>query len=474
MKYALRLWPFLLWLTTTSVFAAQLPDFTDLAEESGKAVVNISTVKLVKPQQRNMHPFFRQGPQGEDPFRDFFDQFERFFGERGQGAPREQRSLGSGFIISQDGYIVTNNHVIEGADAIKVNLQTEKNGEKSYDATLIGMDKETDLALLKISTDKNLPFLSFGDSEALKVGQWVMAIGNPFGLDHTVTAGIVSAKGRTIGAGPYDNFIQTDASINPGNSGGPLIDLNGHVVGINTAIIASGQGIGFAIPSRLASQVIDQLKEHKSVRRGWLGVSIQDVDENAAKALGLEHSQGALISGVTPGDPAEKAGMKAGDVILAVDGVSIESAGDLTRKIGDLLPGVKITVSVWRNGTTKKIDITLGERNADKLAQSSGQAHPDGGEDVLGLSVRPVTKDEAKALALDEAKGLLVVDVVSGSPAAQNGLVAGDVILEANGQKIETIAALKSVVDGDGSKKGVIMLLIKRQGQNMFRTIPIS
>lgn len=474
MKYAIRLLTIMFVFLGSASMAAQLPDFTELAENSGQAVVNISTVKIVK-NQRNLQQFFPQGPQGQHPFGDFFDQFERFFGEQGQGAPREQRSLGSGFVFSADGYIVTNNHVIEGADSIKVNLQVDKNGDRSYDAEVIGTDKETDLALLKIKADKPLPYLAFGDSNALKVGQWVMAIGNPFGLDHTFTAGIVSAKGRTIGAGPYDNFIQTDASINPGNSGGPLINLDGQVIGINTAIVASGQGIGFAIPSNMARQVIEQLKEYKSVKRGWLGVSIQNVDENSAKALGLEEASGALVSSVTVGDPAEKAGIKAGDVIVAVDGVSVADAGDLTRKIGDLLPGVKITLSVWREGKTVKIPLVLGERSAEKVAQGRPGA-PGGsqGEDVLGLSARPVAEAEAKALGLDRAQGLLVVEVTEGSLAAQNDLNAGDVILEANGKAVNTVKAFKDVIEGDGKEKGVVMLLIKRQGRNVFRTVPLS
>ncbi|SFJ34751.1 serine protease Do [Desulfomicrobium apsheronum] len=472
MKYAIRLLTIMFVFVASASMAAQLPDFTELAEKSGQAVVNISTVKIVK-NQRNMQQFFRQGPQGQHPFGDFFDQFERFFGEQGQGVPREQRSLGSGFVFSADGYIVTNNHVIEGADSIKVNLQVDKNGDRSYDAEVIGTDKETDLALLKIKTDKPLPFLTFGDSDALRVGQWVMAIGNPFGLDHTVTAGIVSAKGRTIGAGPYDNFIQTDASINPGNSGGPLINMDGQVIGINTAIVASGQGIGFAIPSHLARQVIEQLKEHKIVKRGWLGVSIQDVDENSAKALGLDVARGALVSSVTAGDPAEKAGIKAGDVIVAVDGVPVADAGDLTRKIGDLLPGVKIDLSVWREGKTVKIPLILGERSAEKVAQGRPGAPGSQGEDVLGLSVRPVTEAEAKALELEQARGLLVVEVSEGSKAAQNDLSAGDVILEANGKAVNTVKALRAVIEGDGKEKGVVMLLIKRQGRNVFRTVPL-
>ncbi len=474
MKYALRFLALLSLFVASASVAAQLPDFTDLAESSGRAVVNISTVKIVTGQP-NMQPFFRQGPRGQHPFGDFFDQFERFFGEQGRRAPREQRSLGSGFVMSPDGYIVTNNHVVEGADSIKVNLRADGNGEVSYDAEIVGTDKETDLALLKIKANVSLPYLSFGDSDALKVGQWVMAIGNPFGLDHTVTAGIVSAKGRTIGAGPYDNFIQTDASINPGNSGGPLINMDGQVVGINTAIIASGQGIGFAIPSRLARQVIDQLKEYKTVKRGWLGVSIQDVDANSAKALGLKEAKGALVSSVTPGDPADKAGIRAGDVILSVEGVSVADAGDLTRKIGDLLPGAKVGVTVWRDGKTTRLTLVLGERNAEKVAQARPGGGPEApGEAVLGLSVRPVTEAEAGALELGRAMGLLVVEVAEGSPAAQNGLAAGDVILEANGKAVNTAKALQDVIAGDAKEKGVVMLLLKRQGRNVFRTIPLS
>jgi len=478
MKYAVRSLVLLFLFMSSAAMAAQLPDFTDLAEKSGRAVVNISTVKIVKSQQ-NMQQFFHRSPRGgQDPFGDFFDQFDRFFGEQGRPKAREQRSLGSGFIISSDGFIVTNNHVVDGASSIKVNIIGDADHEKSYDAEVIGTDKETDLALLKIKADSALPTLAFGDSDAMKVGQWVMAIGNPFGLDHTVTAGIVSAKGRSIGAGPYDNFIQTDASINPGNSGGPLINLDGEVIGINTAIIASGQGIGFAIPSRLAKQVIEQLKEYKSVKRGWLGVSIQDVDANSAKALGLKDAKGALVSSVNSGDPADKAGIKAGDVIVEVEGEAVADAGDLTRKIGALKPDAKIGLTVWRSGKTLKLSLVLGQRNAEKVAQGGkggGEGSPEGAsEEVLGLSLRPVTDAEAQALDLGRTAGLLVVEVGDGSAAAENGLTAGDVILEANGQPVDTVKALKSVIDGDAKDKGVVMLLVKRQGRNMFRTIPLS
>lgn len=448
-----------------------LPDFTELARDTGRAVVNISTVKHTKaPTGQDLRRFFGNRDQ-QGPFGDFFEQFERFFGERMQ--PREQRSLGSGFIISDDGYIVTNNHVIEGADEIRVNLQGGNGAGDSFEAEVVGADKETDLALLKIEPGKKLPVLPFGDSEELNVGQWVLAIGNPFGLDHTVTAGIISAKGRTIGAGPYDNFLQTDASINPGNSGGPLLNLDGEVIGINTAIIASGQGIGFAIPSSMAREVIDQLKKYKKVRRGWIGVTIQDVDENTARALGMENPGGALVAAVQPGDPADKGGVRAGDVIIDVDGQTIEDASDLTRKIGGLLPGTKLTLSVWRKGRVKKLEVVLEERNMERVAR--GQDSPEATTTaMLGLDIRPLTEEEAGALEMDEPAGLLVVEMAEDSLAGQHGVRPGDVILEANGRSVSTVASFEEVLEKDARDKGVVMLLLKRQRQTMFRTIPLE
>ncbi|MDQ7032635.1 MAG: DegQ family serine endoprotease [Desulfonauticus sp.] len=446
---------------------AQLPDFTELAAKAGKAVVNIGTVKIVKGP--DLRGFFQAFPRG-GPFDDFFDQFERFFGPQFQG-PRKERSLGSGFIISPDGYIVTNNHVVRGADKIKVTLHI--NGEKKvYKAKIVGTDPETDLALLKIDAH-NLPTLQFGDSDKLKVGQWVVAIGNPFGLDHTVTAGIVSAKGRVIGEGPYDNFIQTDASINPGNSGGPLLNLQGKVIGINTAIIASGQGIGFAIPSNLAKKVISQLKTNKKVRRGWLGVTIQDIDSNMAKALGLTKAKGALVASVTPGDPADKAGIRAGDVIIAINGKPVKDAGDLTRKIGNLLPGTKITVTVWRKGRIKDFKVVLGERNLQRLASMKG------GEKALvltkvGITVRPLTAKEARALGLSISKGLLISSVEEGSLAARADVRPGDVILEVNGKQVTSLQDLKRIYEKDVKPKKVLMLLLKRNQQNIFRIISLQ
>ncbi len=447
---------------------AGLPDVTDLAESAGKAVVNINTVKVVQGSNP-MEKFgqFRRGLPGT-PFDDFFRDFDKFFGGQG-GGKRKQRSLGSGFVISADGYIVTNHHVIEGADEIGVTLQGES---EPVEAKLVGSDSETDLALLKIEAKKPLPVLEFGDSDSMRVGQWVMAIGNPFGLDHTVTVGIVSAKGRVIGAGPFDNFIQTDASINPGNSGGPLLDMDGKVIGINSAIVASGQGIGFAVPSNMARTVIGQLKEHKKVSRGWLGVSIQNVDENTAKGLGLEGAKGVLVANAMAGDPAAKAGLETGDVILEVDGTAVNSTQELLNKIASHSPGDSVKLTVWRKGRTNSYSVKLGERNADKLA-SAGEEQSQGAETALGLSMRPINADEARALGMDNAKGLIVLQVKPDSPAQEADVRAGDVILEANQKEVNTVAAFKSVLDGDAKKKGVVMLLLQRKGQNVFRTIPL-
>ncbi len=444
---------------------AQLPKFVDLAQDAGPAVVNISTVKVVETSQR-LHRFFSPFHEEGGPLDEFFKQF---FGELPQ-QKRRQNSLGSGFIISSDGYIVTNNHVIEKADEIEVILQE---GKDSVPAEVMGLDPETDLALLKIDVDRELPVLEFGDSDQLQVGQWVLAIGNPFGLDHTVTAGIISAKGRVIGAGPYDNFLQTDASINPGNSGGPLLNLQGEVVGINTAIVSSGQGIGFAIPSNMARNVISQLQEYQKVKRGWLGVTIQDVDENTAKALELPEARGALVASAREDDPAHKAGLRAGDVIVELDGKSIRDAGELTREVGNLQPGQKVEVKFWRQGRTHTVELKLGERDLETARRDDRQKLDPDRTDFLGMQVKQVGEQEARSLGLSTVQGLLVTEVEEGSPAAQANVRRGDVILEANGRAVNRPAELHDVLEKDAAQKGVVMLLINRQGQNLFRTIPM-
>ena len=449
--------------------ATGLPEFTELAAKAGDAVVNINTVKLVK-QSDQMKEFFQFRKRGT-PFDDFFDQFEKRFKNAPDDKPRKERSLGSGFIISTDGYVVTNNHVIAEADEIKVKLQGE---DESYDAELIGRDQETDLALLKIKPKNTLPTLSFGDSDSVKVGQWVMAIGNPFGLDHSVTAGIISAKGRIIGSGPFDDFIQTDASINPGNSGGPLLNMDGEVIGINTAIIASGQGIGFAIPATMAKRVIAQLRDNQKVSRGWLGVTIQAVDENTAKALGLPKPYGALIASVIPDQPGDKAGIKAGDVIVKIEGQEVKDASDLLRTIAGFDPGKKIEFTVWRGSREKKLKATLGERDTKLLTQKQPQAEQEQATNAfLGMSVRPVTEEEATALGLTDAKGLLVTEVAANSPAQEGEVRPGDVITQANQTPVLTPKDLEKILATDAKDKGVLLLLIQRQGQSVFRTISL-
>ncbi|MDY7001230.1 MAG: DegQ family serine endoprotease [Thermodesulfobacteriota bacterium] len=457
---------FLVW--SAAAWAKSLPEFTELADKAGAAVVNISTVKTVKTSQRLQDLFRFPRPHG-GPFDDFFDQFEKFFRQRPDQKPRKQRSLGSGFIVSPDGYIVTNNHVIADADEVKVNIQ---GGDKSYDAKIVGLDPETDLALLKIKVKQKLPQLSFGDSDKARVGQWVVAIGNPFGLDHTVTAGIISAKGRVIGSGPFDDFIQTDASINPGNSGGPLLNMDGEVIGINTAIIASGQGIGFAIPSNMAGEIIAQLKKDKKVLRGWLGVTIQDLDENTAKALDLKEPQGALIASVLPGQPAEKAGLESGDVILAVDDELVEDMNALLKKIASLPPGRKTKLTVWRKGEEKIVSVKLGQRDPKQLAKAD-EPENETPETELGLAMRPVEQQEALALGLDKAQGLLVTGVSDGSPAQEGEIHPGDVILELNQREVNSVREFKDILESDGKKKGVLLLLIHRRGKSVFRTITL-
>ena len=424
--------------------------FSNLAERLKPAVVNISTTQVVKQP-----PFSRGRPSpfgGEDPFRDFW---ERFFG--GQ-MPREfqTRSLGSGFIINKEGYIVTNNHVVENATEILVTLHNEKD----YEAEVIGRDKKTDLALIKIDGEEDLPVVPLGDSDKLQVGEWVMAIGNPFGLAETVTAGIVSAKGRVIGAGPYDDFIQTDASINPGNSGGPLFNLGGEVVGINTAIIAAGQGIGFAIPVNMAKELIPQLKEKGRVVRGWLGVGIQRVSSELAKSFGLEEPKGALVSQVFKDTPAERAGIKQGDIILEFDGKKIEDFGDLPRVAASTPPGKTVKVEVFRDGKVLTFDVTVAEMK-EKVEVAEAPS-----EKPLGIAVQDITPQIAQGLGLEEVSGVVVTQVTPGSPAAESGIRRGDVIQEVNRKPVENIEDFGRGIEEAKGEKSILFLI--RRGEGSF------
>jgi serine protease Do len=441
-------------------------NFAQLAKTVKPGVVNIRTVKTMKgggPVFRHFfgNPFGPQNPRGEkDPFHEFFGPFS----ERGPSRDFKQRSLGSGFIISKDGYIVTNNHVIDNADEIKVKLADGK----EYDAKLVGRDPNTDLALIKIKGSSDLVPLEMGDSDNLDVGSWVVAIGSPFGLEQTVTAGIVSAKGRVIGAGPYDNFIQTDASINPGNSGGPLLNMNGEVVGINTAIVAQGQGIGFAIPVKMAQGIIAQLKDHGSVTRGWLGVGIQDLTPELAEYYGMKDKKGVLVSQVFKGDPAEKAGVKSNDIIIAVDGKPVNTSRELSATIAGLEVGKRTAITVVRNGKEETFYAELAKRqDADLVAR---QELEDNGD--LGMQVTELTPEAARRFGhAEDEKGILVVGVQPGSKADAAGIQQGDLLKEVNRKPVDSLKSLTSELkDKSGDS---VQFLVKRPNAG-FLVITIS
>lgn len=417
-----------------TIFSAP-ESFNELAENASPAVVNIRTVKTIKGGGRVFRQF-KKGPFGEnDPFHDFFD---RFFGEN-RPHDFKQRSLGSGFIINKDGYIVTNNHVVENADKIEVILKNEK----EFDAKIVGRDPNTDLALIKIKPNRDLPVLLFGDSDALKVGQWVVAIGSPFGLEHTVTAGIVSAKGRVIGSGPYDDFIQTDASINPGNSGGPLINMEGKVVGINTAIIAGGSGIGFAIPINLVKNIVDQLKSSGEVVRGWLGVGIQDISKEVAEYYGIKSKKGVLVTEVFPDDPADIAGIEPKDIILSINEKEVETAREITSMIADIGVGETVKIKVLRNGKTRTFKVKIAKREESRI--SARNTHKEK-QTELGISVNNVTPELARRFNLKEAKGVIVTAVEPDSKAEEAGVKNHDIIREINHNSIATVSDLNKVI----------------------------
>lgn len=450
LKSCLVLLPALLILSISSAptFAKSgPPDFVELAKKLKPVVVNISTEKKAKPQRRSQRQY--NSPFGNDPFQDFFD---RFFDEQPQNY--RQRSLGSGFIISGDGYILTNNHVVDGADEIRVRLEDGR----ELKCELKGADAKLDLALIKIASKGDFPVAALGDSDAIEVGQWVMAIGNPFGLAETVTAGIISAKGRVIGSGPYDDFIQTDASINPGNSGGPLFNANGEVIGINSAMVAGGQGIGFAIPINMAKAIIPQLKDKGKVTRGWLGVSIQPVTRELAESFGLSGEKGALVSEVLPSSPAEKAGVRAGDVIISFDGREIKEMSDLPRIVAATGEGKKVVLGIVRDGKEETLPVVI-----DRLKESSDE-QPGAVADRLGLTVRQLTRELAASLGVKETVGVVVAEVRNDSPAMAAGLQRGDILKEINAVKIATVEDYEKALAGRGKDTPLRILL--RHGES--------
>jgi len=435
--------------------------FVDLAKRVKPGVVNISTTKVVKGGGR-VFRHFSPPSRERDPFRDFFgeDFFERFFGDVPQ-RDYVQRSLGSGFIIDREGHIITNNHVIEGASEIRVRLSTDK----EFPAEVIGRDQKTDLALIKIKSWKDLPVAELGDSDKLEIGEWVMAIGNPFGLAQTVTVGIVSAKGRVIGSGPYDDFIQTDASINPGNSGGPLFNINGEVVGINTAIVATGQGIGFAIPINVAKDILPQLKKKGKVTRGGIGVYVQKLTPDLAKSFGLEQNKGALVADVIPGSAAEAGGIRRGDIIVKFNGKEIDEMNELPRVVASTPVGKEVEVVVLREGKPLTLQLKVGELKEETPAPAVEKTKLE-----LGMSVQEITPEVARQLRLSEPGGVVVSQVEPGSVADEGGVKRGDVIREVDGQVIRKLSDYQGALSA--IKKGeIVRLFIKRGERNLYVTL---
>lgn len=424
--------------------------FADLVDKVQPAVVNISTTTTVRVPGHPFQHFF--GQNRNDPFGDFF---ENFFGAV-PDRELKQRSLGTGFIINKNGLIITNNHVVERADEIKVRLTDSR----EFKATVIGRDPKTDLALIKISSPfENLPVILLGDSDNIRVGDWVLAIGNPFGLEHTVTKGIISATGRVIGSGPYDNFLQTDTPINPGNSGGPLINLRGEVVGINTAIVPGGQGLGFAIPSNMAKAIAEQLADKGVVTRGWLGVSIQKVTPELAASFGHQDSLGALVSDVVPQSPAEQAGIKSGDIIVNFAGRKIKEAGDLSRFVAETPINREVAIKLFRAGQEINLNARLEEFSEEKISR-----HSHGAADDLGMELAALDNNWRRKLGIRDLSGVVVVAVTATSPAAAAGIESGDIIKEVNRRPVKTPDNFHAALDNKGPGQSLLLLRKKNGG----------
>ena len=442
--------------------AARLPDFTTLAEKSGASVVNISVTGKMRTAAATSDDDDGDGDDNQDPFREFF---KRFGGPNGQmpQMPRSMPSqgLGSGFIVSPDGYIVTNAHVVDGASEVTVKLTDRR----EFTAKVIGTDKRTDIALIKIDA-KNLPALDLSAPPGVRQGEWVIAIGSPFGFENSVSAGVVSGVHRALPGGQMTPFIQTDVAVNPGNSGGPLLKAAGQVVGVNSQIYSrSGgyMGLSFAIPADVAMKVADQLRTTGKVSHGRLGVGIQPLNQSLAQSFGLPDTNGALIGTVEKGSPAEKAGLKSGDVIRKIDGVAMNDSTDVTSRIGNSAPGTKIAMEVWRDGKPVGVTATVGTFDDDKIAKADDEKVDKG---KLGVAVRPLTPEEKKEVGHD---GLVVQNATG--PAARAGIQAGDVIVGAGTAKIATVDELKKLVDGAGKS---IALLIERGGRQIYVPVRLS
>jgi len=501
-RYPLACLLVLLLAAAPSVHAAPAPNsFADLAARLLPAVVNISTTQTIKNDKNDSgddngdndddggnggggqanpgtSPQLQPGTPFDQFFQDYLNKHQPHNGQQ-ESLPRHATSLGSGFIIDPSGLVVTNNHVIADADSITVTLQDGTN----FKADVVGKDTKTDLALLRIKSAKPLPALKFGDSDKIRVGDWVLAIGNPFGLGGTVTAGILSARAREIDSGPYDDFLQTDAAINRGNSGGPMFDMDGNVIGINTAIFSpsgGSVGIGFAIPSNLAKPVIDQIRQYGHPRRGWLGVNIQSVTDDIAESLGLDKPRGALIASVTDGGPAQAAGILPGDVVLSFDGKAVDDMRHLPRIVAETPIGQTVKVTVWRKRKELVLDVKVGElkESGPQAAPASKQPAAPVGNAVkpLGLSVANLTPDLRTKFGLSEdATGAVVTSVDAGGPAADKGMHAGDVIVEVTQVEVKSAADVAAQVDA-AQKSGVksVLLLVDRQGDLRFYALKLG
>ena len=438
--------------------AGGLPNFVQLAKKLAPVVVNISATQAIKREQRSGQQPSPFG--GDDPFNDFW---RRFFGDQFPGAPQAgpQAALGSGFIIDQKGLVLTNNHVVENADKITVKFSDDR----EFSGKVVGRDPKTDIAVVQISDGKgNFPVAPLGDSSALQVGEWVVAMGSPFGLDNTLTAGVVSAKGRRIGAGPYDNFIQTDASINPGNSGGPLVNLRGEVVGINTAIFSrsgGNLGIGFATPIDLAKEILPELIKTGKVTRGWLGVSIQRVTPEIAESLGIDQSRGALVASVMENSPAAEAGIKTGDVIVEYNGDKITESDQLPLLVARTGVGKTVKVTVLRDKKEIPINVKIAELKEQEVVASAPK------QDKLGLTVQNITPQLAESLGLKRSNGVVITSVQPQSAAGDAGLRRGDVILEVNRKEITNTDTFEKQVN-EAKPGSNILFLIRRGENNLF------
>jgi len=457
---------------TSQAFSQGAPEsFADLADQISPSVVNITTSALVAAPAGDS-PIVPEG----SPFEDFFREFQDRNGDGGTRGPRRSEALGSGFVISADGYIVTNNHVIEGADQISIEFFSGK----KLDAKLVGTDTKTDIALLKVESDTPLPFVAFGDSDAMRVGDWVMAMGNPLGQGFSVSAGIVSARGREL-SGTYDDYLQTDAAINKGNSGGPLFNMDGRVIGVNTAILSptgGSIGIGFSMASNVVTKVVGQLQQFGETRRGWLGVRIQDVTPDVAEAIGLTDAKGALITDVPEG-PARDGGMLAGDVIQTFDGQPVNDTRDLVNRVADAPIGEAVAVIVLREGKQETLQITLGRREdaeAETTPVAAAPAPAPAEAEVLGMTLMPLTPEIVQELGLEAGtEGLAVSEVDQASEAFAKGLRDGDLITEAGQQKVVRIQDIQDrVTEAKDAGRKSLLLLVRRAGDPRFVALSLE